>query len=170
MIKLISEKITRIIKNKKNLEKDLNVKIKNRGKEIYLSGEPEDEYIAEKIIEALEFGFPFSTAMLIKKEDFDFMAINIKSCANQKNLERVRGRIIGKNGKTLKTLSNLSNCSFEIKNNQIGIIGDPDCIKNAEEACKLLLKGSKHANVYSYLEKHHPEPIFDLGLKEPKKR
>jgi len=170
MIKLISEKIARIIKNKKNLEKDLNVKIKNRGKEVYLSGEPEDEYLAEKIIEALEFGFPFSTAMLIKKEDFDFITINIKDCANQKNLERVRGRVIGKNGKALKTLSSLSNCSFEIKDNQIGIIGDPDCIKGAEEACKSILKGSKHANVYSYLEKHHPEPLFDLGLKEPKKR
>jgi ribosomal RNA assembly protein len=108
--------------------------------------------------------------MLIKKEDFVLRIINIKDFTNQKNLERVRGRVIGKEGKTLKTFSNLSGCNFEIKDNRIGIIGEADNIKGAEEACKSLLKGSKQANVYAYLEKHHPVPLLDLGLKEPKKR
>jgi ribosomal RNA assembly protein len=170
MLKLICEKVIRITKNKKQLEEELNIKIRNRGKEVYFSGKSEDEYVAEKIIEALDFGFPFSVAMLIKKEDFVFKIINIKNCANQKNLERVRGRVIGKEGKTLKTISNLSMCNFEMKDNKIGIIGDSECIENAEEACKLLLKGSKQANVYAYLEKHRPMPLFDLGLKEKKKQ
>ncbi|MFH1503463.1 MAG: KH domain-containing protein [Candidatus Diapherotrites archaeon] len=169
MIKLICEKVIRIIKNKKKLEEELNVEITNRGKEIYISGEPEDEYTAEKVIESLEFGFPFSTAIHIKKEDLIFEIINIKDYTNQKNLKRVRGRIIGKDGKTIKTISNLSMCNLEMKDNKIGIIGDPECIENAEEACKLLLKGSKQANVYAYLEKHRIEPVIDLGLKEVKK-
>jgi len=42
-------------------------------------------------------------------------------------------------------------------------------MRPVEEACKLLIKGSKHANVYAYLEGHRPEPIIDLGLKEVKK-
>jgi ribosomal RNA assembly protein len=170
MLKLMCEKIIRVIKNKENLERELNVKITSNGKEISISGEAEDEYLAGKIIEALDFGFPFATALLIKKEDILFKIINIKEYSKQKNLERVRGRVIGKEGKTLKTLSNLSECNFEIKNNKIGIIGESECIKGAEEACKSLLKGSKQANVYAYLEKHHAEPLFDLGLKEFKKK
>lgn len=170
MLKLVCEKIARIIKNRENLERELNVKIAINGKEISISGKAEEEYIAGKTIEALDFGFPFSTVMLLKDEEVLFRIINIKECANQKDLGRVRGRIIGKNGKTLKTLSNLSTCNFEIKNNKIGIIGEANCIKSAEEACKSLIKGSKQANVYAYLEKHHNiEPLFDLGLKEVKK-
>ncbi len=168
MKKILSEKPIRIIKNKTNLEKQLNVKITVNGKEISISGEPEQEYIAEKVIEALDFGFPFSDALSIKKEEFLFEKLNIKEHTNQKNFERVRGRIIGKDGKALKTISNISNCYIELSGNKLGIIGEAECVKNAEEACKLLIKGSKHANVYAYLEKHKLQPIIDLGLKQEK--
>ena len=166
MKKIISEKIIRIIKAKKKLEKELGVKITNRGKEVYLEGTPEDEYISEKVIEAIGFGFPISTAILIKKEDLLFEIINIKEHSNKKNLERIRGRIIGTGGKTLKTLSNLSNCFFEIKDNEIGIVGNPENIKNVNEAIISIIKGSKQTNMYAFLEKHRLKPIEDLGLKE----
>ena len=67
---ILSEKLPRILKNKKQLQEKLNIKITNRGKEVSISGKPLDEYTAEKVIDALNFGFPFGTAMLIKKEDF----------------------------------------------------------------------------------------------------
>lgn len=170
MKKIISEKVARITKNKEALEKELNVFIKIKENEIYISGKPEDEYIAEKVIEAIDFGFPFHNALKIKKEDFLFEKLNIKENTTQKNFERVRGRIIGKDGKALKTICSLSGCYIEIEGNKVGIIGNAEDISNVEEACKLLIKGTKHANVYAYLEKHKIEPIFDLGLKEPKKK
>ena len=68
--KIICEKIARIIKGKKKLEKELNVKLLIHGKEVEIEGEPEDEYVAEKVIDALEFGFPFSVAILIREEDY----------------------------------------------------------------------------------------------------
>jgi ribosomal RNA assembly protein len=169
MKKIICEKIARIIKNKDKLEKVLNVSIENRGKEVYISGKSEEEYTAEKIIEALDFGFPFANALEIKKEDFLFEILNIKEYSTQKNFERVRGRIIGKDGKTLRTISNLSDCHIELAGNKLGIIGYAENIRTVEEACKLLIRGSNQANVYAYLEKHRLEPIVDLGLKEIKK-
>ena len=45
---LICDKLPRIIKNKKKLEKKLNIKITNRGKEVKIIGKPENEYLAEK--------------------------------------------------------------------------------------------------------------------------
>ncbi len=169
MIKIIVDKLARITKNRKKLEELLEVKVTNRGTEVYLEGSPENEYIAEKVIMALDFGFPYSTVSELKTEDLVFETLNIKEYSNQKNLQRVRGRIIGKGGKVLKTISDLSNCYLEIKDNNIGIIGEPEFIKNAQEAIISIVKGSKIGNVYAHLEKHQPKPLGDLGLKKKEK-
>lgn len=169
MIKLIVEKLARIIKSKNRLEEILDVKIENRGNEIYIEGSAEDEYTAEKVILALDFGFPFSTAMEIKTEELIMEIVNIKEYTNQKDMTRVRGRIIGSNGKILKTLSDLTNCYLELKDNKVAIIGEPEHIKNCREAVISITKGTKPGNVYAYLEKHQPEEIVDLGLKNTKK-
>ena len=169
MKKIICEKIARVIKNKDRLQEELNVIIENRGKEVYISGKAEEEYIAEKVIEALDFGFPFANALEIKKEDYIFEILNIKEYTTKKNFEVIRGRIIGRGGKTLKTISNVSECFLELAGNKLGIIGYAENIRKVEEACKILIRGTKQAHVYAYLEKHRPEPIIDLGLKEVKK-
>lgn len=166
---IICEKPKRIIKNRKNLEKKLGIKIIGIGREITIHDSPENEYVAEKVIEALEFGFPFSVALLIKEQDLMFEALNIKDYTRRKDLSNVRARIIGRDGKTLKTLQDLTKCHFEIKDNQVGIIGEPEYLRNAQEAMIFLIRGTKHANVYSFLEKHQVKPVFDLGLKPVKK-
>ena len=163
---ILSEKLPRILKNKARLEKKLNIKISNIGKEVQIDGKPEDEYIAEKVIDAINFGFPFSSAIAIKEEDLEFEILNIKDYTTRKDLDRVRARMIGKGGKTLKTLCELTKCFFEIKDNFIGIIGPPECIENAQESVISLIKGAKQSNVYTHLEKNQPKPILDLGLKD----
>ena len=165
---ILSEKSARILKNKKRLEEKLNVKITNRGKEISIKGNPEDEYTAEKVIDALNFGFSFSTAILIKEQDNLFETFSIKDYTKRHDLGRVRARIIGKKGKTLKTLTELTNCYFELKDNEIGIIGDPELIKNAQKAIISIIKGSKQSNVYANLERNQVQEIADLGLKDKK--
>jgi len=166
MIKLIIDKLVRITKNRAKLEKELVVKITNRGKEVFIKGLPENEYIAEKIIQALNFGFPYSDALLLIDEDFMFEIIHIKDFTNRKDLASVRSRIIGKKGKTIKTISDLTKCNLELKDNSVGIIGPLEHIKNAQDAVISLIKGTKQGNVYAYLEKHQPKPVIDLGLKE----
>ncbi len=163
---IYSEKLPRILKNKRRLEKELDIKITNKGKDVSIQGKPEDEYIAEKVIEALNFGFPFSDALLIKEEDNMLEIINIKDHTKRNDLKRVRARIIGTQGKTLKTLCKLTKCCFELKDNEVGIIGNPEYIENAQEAIIHLIKGSKQANVYKFLESNQPQPILDLGLKK----
>ncbi len=167
---LISEDISKVIKNKKRLERLLKVKIIIKGEEISVEGIPEDEYIAEKVIDAINLGFPVSIALLIKEEDFLFEILDIKKYTHRKDLETIRARIIGKGGKTLKTLNTLTQCYFELKDNDVGIIGSAELIKNAQDAVIFLIQGSKQANVYSFLEKHQVQPVLDLGLKKKKKR
>ena len=164
--KLIIDKLPRITRNRKKLEETLKVKITNRGKEVYIDGKAEKEYLAEKVIEALNFGFPYATALLLKNPDFTFEKINIKEYTKSHNLKNVRGRIIGRDGRALKTLSNLTECFLEIKDNEVGVIGDSEKIHSAQEAVTLLAQGSKHGSVYSHLERQKQAPIYDLGLKE----
>jgi len=160
------EKLLRITKNKKKLKKILNVKITNRGKEVSVNGNAKDEYTAEKVIDALNFGFPYQDAISIKTEDKEFEILNIKEYTKSHNLERVRARIIGKAGRALKTLSKLSKCSFELKDNKLGIIGYPEKLKLAQESAMSLIKGTKHSNVYQFMEKNQQKPVVDFGLKE----
>jgi ribosomal RNA assembly protein len=167
MEKIPSEKIIRIIKNKKNLEEKLNIRISINGKIVEIKGTPEDEYIAVMVIDALNFGFPFKDAISIKEQEKVLEIVNIKEYTIRKtNLERIRARIIGKKGKALKTLSDLTNCSLELKENKVGIIGEPENITSAIEGVIEIVQGSRHGNVYKGIEKNRPEPVDDLGLKK----
>ena len=163
---IICEKLPRITKNRKRLEKKLNIKITNRGKEVKIQGTPENEYIAEKVIDALNLGFEYSIAIQIKEEDFAFEIINIKDHTKRQNLSSIRARIIGTKRKTLQTLTQLTDCEFELKDNQIGIIGPIESIENAQTAIISIIQGAKQSNAYKFLEKNKPKPILDLGLKE----
>ncbi len=167
---IFSRRASIVLKNKAELEKKLDVKIKVTGKGIQITGEPYNEYVAEKVIDAISLGFTYETAILIKEQDLILRVLHIKDITTRKDLSVVRGRIIGKEGRTLRTLSQLSDSFIETNDNEVGIIGHPENIETAETALKSLIKGSKASNVYTYLEKHHPEPIIDLGLKIPKKK
>ncbi len=166
MKKIISDKLPRILKNKKRLEEKLNIKITNRGKEVSITGKPVNEHVATLVIDALNFGFDFSVAILIKEEDFLFEKINIKDYTKRHDLETMHARIIGTKGRTKKTLQQLTGCFFELKDNEVGIIGYAEYIENAENAVVSIIKGSKQSNVYSFLEKHQVKHVHDLGLRE----
>lgn len=165
MRKLILDKIIRIVKTKKILEKELGVTLIFQGRELTISGEAEKEYTAEKVIEAINFGFAIDAALMIKEEELILQVLNIKDYTNRNDLERIRGRIIGTKGKTKNTLINLTECFIEVKDNKVGIIGHPENIENATQAIISLIKGTKQGNVYAYLEHHRIAPIVDLGLK-----
>ncbi|MBT4257694.1 hypothetical protein HOD88_00730 [archaeon] len=165
MIKILSEQIGRIIKSKKRLEETLNLKITNRGKEVSIVGSPEDEYIGQKVIDAINFGFLTSTALLIKTEENVFEILDIKNYTKRKDMKTIRGRLIGTGGRTLKTLTDLSNSHVELKDNQLGIIAPAENIEAIQNGIILIIQGSKQTNIYSFLEKNRPKPVEDLGLK-----
>jgi ribosomal RNA assembly protein len=165
MKKIITERVGSIVKEKKRLEEALNLKISNRGKEFYLEGEPLDEYEAEQVLNAVNFGFKIEIALMIKEKELSLNILSIKDYTKRKDMSIIKSRIIGTKGKTMKTLSELTDCFFEVHNNEVGIIGHPEKMKIAQEAVINLIRGAKQANVYKYLEKHQVRPVIDLGLK-----
>ncbi len=147
------ENIANILKNKPRLERELKIKITNKGKDFFLDGTAENEYLALKVFEAMELGFSAEKALLLKNETNILHRIEIKKITKRHDLERIRARIIGTHGKTIGNLSRLSHCHLALNNNQIGIIGDAELIDEAILAVKSIVQGSKQGNVYTRLEK-----------------
>jgi len=153
MQEIYTEFIRKILQNKNKLEKELGVTITNKGKLIFVDGEADKEFEALQIIEAINTGFSVDKALLLKDENIILQTIHIKDITKRQDLERVRARIIGTQGRTLKTLNNLTNCEFSLQDNNIGIIGDAEEIEEGIQAITSLIQGSRQGNVYAHAEK-----------------
>ncbi|MBD3252307.1 hypothetical protein GF386_01095 [Candidatus Pacearchaeota archaeon] len=153
MQEIYIENLKKVLGNKNKLEKELDIKIKNKGKLVLVEGLTEKEFIAIKILEAIDLNFSIDDALKLKKEEIIMQILNIKKITKRHDLERIRARIIGTHGKTLKTLTDLTKCSISLKDNKIGIIGDCEEIEDAIQAVKSLIQGSKQGNVYARAEK-----------------
>jgi ribosomal RNA assembly protein len=172
MQEIYIEEIQKVIQNKNKLESELNVKIENKGKLVFVSGEAPDEYLAIKVLESINLGFSISRALLLKNEEILLRIIPLKNITRRKNLHDIKARIIGTNGKAVKTLNELTDCAISICDNKIGIIGNIEDIDEAYRAVTSLVQGSKHGNVYSKLEKEKKikriERKLNLKIKDNK--
>jgi len=137
---------------KEKLEKELNIKIKIIGKKAVIEGSALDEYEAEQIIEAINFGFSAEKAVLLKNPNNAFRKIHIKK-HTKRPLKTVKSRLIGKHGKTKSTLEQLSDTYIIITDTEVGIIGPAEAIETATIAIINIIKGSKQTNTYKYLER-----------------
>lgn len=150
---LYVESINKIIQNKKILEESFKIKISNKGHLLFIDGKAEDEYLAVQAVEALNLGFSIKEAVLLKNDEFTFEKIYIKNITKRRNMNDVRGRVIGEGGKALRVLEELSETYISVHDNMVGVIGEISNVKKAVYALKRIIAGSKHSAMYSYLEK-----------------
>jgi len=153
MQEIYVENIREVIRGKKLIQKELHVKITNKGKNVFVDGDADDEYIALEILEAVNAGFSVDSALIIREEGMMLQVVHIKDITKRTDLDRVRARIIGKKGKTLATLGNLTNCRISLQDNEIGLIGEAETMDDAVQSVTSLIQGSKQGNVYSRLER-----------------
>jgi len=137
---------------------------------ISLRGSELNEYLVEKVIQAIDFGFRVDDALLLMNDDFVLEFIEVKEHTRRKNLKEVRARIIGTGGKARKTIENLTGSEIVIHNNTVGVIVDSVHLDSVVQGIESLIQGAKHGNVFAYLEKQNVSrrkfDEDDLGLKE----
>lgn len=162
--------IRKLKENQKIIENRLKIKLIIHGKQVTLEGQPINEYEAQQILEAFDFGFELKDALQLTNENFIFRKLNIKDFTRRKDLNEVRGRIIGKEGKTKRTIENISDVAVVVHEKEIGIIGYADSIEEATQGITNLIRGSKQGNVYGFLERMNTarKDKIDLGLKNKK--
>jgi ribosomal RNA assembly protein len=180
-LKIPKERIAVLIGKKGQIKKEIEeatrskMKVDSQEGDIFIKGkDPLGMFSAREIILAIGRGFNPDLAMYLLKQDYCFDMINIADYAGKtKNkMIRLRGRVIGEEGKSRKNIEQLTETNISVYGKTIGIIGQPQNVSNARKAIESLLSGSKHATVYRWLEKKRKElkmsEFFDtpIPLKE----
>lgn len=113
------------------------------------------------LVRAIGRGFSPERALAILDDEMlmlDVMDLS-KMVGTKSDMARMKGRIIGKDGKTREIMEKLSGSKVSVYGKTISLIGYPEQIRVARAAIEMLLDGAPHGNVYSFLEKKHQELI-----------
>ena len=145
-------------KVKEDIEVETKTKIKVDSKEgdIFISGEDAlGLYSCREVIRAIGRGFNPNISRLLLKSDYCLELIDLREYAGKSKdtLLRIKGRIIGSEGKTRKLIEELTESYVCVYGKTVGVIGLPDSAALAREAVEKLLRGSPHSGVYNFLER-----------------
>ncbi|MBT7102322.1 hypothetical protein HN935_02305 [archaeon] len=170
MRNVIVENMNKVKKAVPVIENSVKVKIGFGKGSVRLKGSELNEYLIEKVVQAVDFGFDVEDALLLKDEKFILEFIGVREHTHRKNLKDVRSRLIGTGGKARKTIEKLTGSVIVIHDNKVGVITDADHLDAVTQAIENLIRGAKHGNVFAYLEKQNiARNRFDeedLGLRD----
>ncbi|MEA1984679.1 MAG: KH domain-containing protein [Euryarchaeota archaeon] len=129
--------------------------------EVIPGDKPVEAMRALDVVKAIARGFnPDNTIGLL---DDDMLMLDVidlsKSATTQKEMIRLKGRIIGKKGKTREIAERLIGVKISIYGKTISIIGHPEQNQIMRTAIEMLISGANHGTVYSFLEKKHQDLI-----------
>jgi len=152
---------------KKELEERTETKIAIDSQEgiVQVEGESAEPFLrAVEVINAINRGFsPERAFSLLDDEDLLLEVIDLSGVADTpRQLDRVRGRIIGRDGRAREQIENMTNTQISVLGKTIALIGLPENLKMARTAIDMLIEGAPHEAVFSYLEKKRMESRQNL--------
>lgn len=109
----------------------------------------------KSIVTAIARGFSPEKAMKLLNEEIILEIIDLETQIgkSRNTLTRIKGRIIGKNGKTRQAIEQYTSTHLSIYGKTVSIIGDYQDVLDAKKAIQLIINGASHGAVYAYLEK-----------------
>jgi len=129
---------------------------------------------AKDVVTAIGRGFTPETAFrLIRNQDdiFDMIDLRLIFGRSESDIKRVKGRIIGTDGKTRKLIEELTEADVVVYGHTVGIIGSFEESDAARNAVQMIVEGCQHHTVYNYLQKKRTElkkQKLELWEKPPK--
>ena len=123
------------------------------------------------LVKAIGRGFSPDRAFRLLKDDYYFALVDVHDYVgkNPDHLRRMKARLIGTGGKTRRILEELSEAELSIYGDTVAIIGLADALDIARTALDMILNGSEHSAVYSYLEHtRRARRVAELRPIEPK--
>lgn len=166
---------------KAHIEKKLNVKLdidKEGSVSIVLleaASDPSMLLKAKDVVTAIGRGFPPETAFrLIRNEDeiFDMVDLRLVFGRSESDMKRIKGRIIGTEGKTRRLIEELSEADVVVYGHTVAIIGSFEQADIARNAVQMIIEGCQHHSVYKYLQRKRTElkkQKLELWEKPPSK-
>lgn len=109
--------------------------------------------IVRNVVRAIGRGFSPKNALQLMNEDFDLIIMDLEEYVGRsKNAQnRVKGRIIGKEGKSRTMIEELTECLVSVYGGTVAIIGPYDMLPVSKEAVEMLINGSFHKTVWNHL-------------------
>lgn len=142
--------------DKRRIEALTNTRMSVDSKEgdVFLSStDPLGLYAAREIVTAVGRGFSPEAAMQLGKMECVMEVIDIGSRAKSKShLMRIRGRLIGSQGKTRQLIEELTETSVSVFGKTVAVLGEAEGVAAARKALEMLIGGSLHSTVYRWLE------------------
>lgn len=121
----------------------------------------------QDIVKAIGRGFSPERAFRLFQDDCFFELLDLTEYVGrkQKQIHRVKGRIIGKDGRTREQIESLSGTDLSVYGKTVGLVGELEENEMAREAIEMLIQGAPHPAVYRFLEEKRKElRLRDLGL------
>lgn len=164
-LKIPKERVAVLIgkkgETKKQLERLTNTKLQVDSIEGDVSIAGKDSlnlYTCREIIRAIGRGFNPEIAMQLLKQDYGLEIIDVSDYAKSRNdEERLKGRIIGEQGKSRRYIESLTKCSISVYGKTASIIGSFEGLSMARKAVEMLLGGATHTKVFKWLERKKKE-------------
>ncbi len=166
-LRIPRERVAVVIGKKGQTKREIEERTKTRieidsetGEVFITSTEKTDDPLAvwkaRDVVMAIGRGFSPERAFRLFNEGETLEVVNLTDIiiGNDKNaLPRVRGRIIGRKGRTREIIEEMSGADVSVYGKTVAIIGNPLQVEVAKTAIEKLAKGSPHGVVYKYLER-----------------
>jgi ribosomal RNA assembly protein len=122
-------------------------------------------FTVANIVKAIGRGFSPDRAMLLGNEDIDLSIIDLEEHVwpTHSAQERVKGRIIGREGKSRALIEELTETQMSVYGSTVALIGNIESLPAATEAVMMLIRGKFHKTVYNYLFAYRRQLKKDRG-------
>jgi len=114
---------------------------------------------AKDVVTAIARGFSPEKAFLLFDDEMVLDIIDLREIYghSESDIRRIKGRVIGQQGKTRRIIEEMSKARLSIFGYTIGLIGDYESTAIAREAVEMILKGREHTTVYRFLRNRRRE-------------
>ncbi|HIH31696.1 TPA: RNA-processing protein [Candidatus Woesearchaeota archaeon] len=160
-LKISKDRIAVLIGTKGETKKDIekatgcSINVDSKEGDVIISGKDAVMLFAlREVIKAIARGFNPDIAKQLLKQDNLLEVISLNDYSREKNhQQRLKGRVIGMDGKARNTIEDLTECYISVYGKTISIIGKIEMVSICKRAIETLLAGSPHSNVYKWLER-----------------
>jgi ribosomal RNA assembly protein len=152
---------------KASIEKKLSVRLRIDSQtgdiQITLMPSAQDPTVlfrAKEVVTAIGRGFsPENAFRLLRDDETMLEVIDLRETVGRSlsDMKRLKGRVIGKEGKTRRIIEELTEADICVYGHTISIVGEIDQVAIAKEAVRMLIRGSLHGTVYRFLHRKRRE-------------
>jgi ribosomal RNA assembly protein len=113
----------------------------------------------QNIILAIGRGFSPERALKLLEDDVMLDVLDLRDFVgkSRENIQRIKGRIIGKDGKTRRIIEETTNVYVSIYGHTVSLVGRVGELEIARNAIQKLIDGCQHKTVYRFLYRMRQE-------------